>query len=47
MDFTPHTDTDVAEMLEAVGLQELGELFAHLPAGALQAEIVVMYWCTR
>ncbi len=35
MDFTPHTDADVAEMLEAVGLQTLGELFAHFPAGAL------------
>ena len=35
VDFTPHTDDDVAVMLEAVGLSQLSELFSHLPTGAL------------
>ncbi len=33
MDFTPHTDADVAEMLDAIGLASVDELFAHLPEG--------------
>lgn len=32
MDFTPHTDTDVAEMLAAMGLSRTSELFDHIPA---------------
>ena len=35
MDFTPHTETDVAVMLERVGLGEPADLFAHIPQGAL------------
>ena len=35
MDFTPHTDADVARMLEAVGLDDVGGLFGHLPADVL------------
>ena len=35
MDFTPHTETDVAVMLERVGLDEPADLFAHIPQGAL------------
>ena len=35
MDFTPHTETDVAVMLERVGLDEPADLFAHIPPGAL------------
>jgi glycine dehydrogenase subunit 1 len=35
MQFAPHTDRDVAEMLEACGLSSLDDLFAHLPAGVL------------
>ena len=35
VDFTPHTDDDVAVMLEAVGLNQVSELFSHLPTGAL------------
>jgi glycine dehydrogenase subunit 1 len=31
--FTPHTDSDVQEMLAACGLGSLDDLFAHLPAG--------------
>jgi glycine dehydrogenase subunit 1 len=37
MDFTPHTDTDVARMLEAVGLDDVAGLFGHLPAEVLVA----------
>ncbi len=33
MDFTPHTDDDVAIMLERLGLTDPADLFAHLPAG--------------
>ncbi|MPZ86507.1 MAG: aminomethyl-transferring glycine dehydrogenase subunit GcvPA [Nitriliruptorales bacterium] len=32
MDFAPHTDTDVAEMLEVVGRPSLDALFDHIPA---------------
>ncbi len=32
MDFTPHTDADIARLLGALGLAEPGDLFAHLPA---------------
>ena len=35
MDFTPHTEADVALMLERIGLGEPADLFAHIPAGAL------------
>ena len=35
MDFTPHTESDVAMMLERVGLREPADLFAHIPSGAL------------
>jgi glycine dehydrogenase subunit 1 len=31
--FAPHTDTDVREMLDALGLSSLDELFSHIPAG--------------
>jgi len=34
VDFTPHTDKDVAFMLEALSLSEPAGLFAHLPSGA-------------
>ena len=34
MDFTPHTDADVAVMLNALNLSEPDELFAHIPSGA-------------
>jgi glycine dehydrogenase subunit 1 len=33
MDFTPHTTEDVARMLDAIGLDDVDGLFAHLPAG--------------
>jgi glycine dehydrogenase subunit 1 len=33
--FAPHTDDDVREMLEACGLTSLDDLFAHLPADVL------------
>ncbi|HSG78779.1 MAG TPA: aminomethyl-transferring glycine dehydrogenase subunit GcvPA [Acidimicrobiia bacterium] len=32
MDFTPHTDAEVARMLERLGMTEPSDLFAHLPA---------------
>ncbi len=32
MDFTPHTDSDVARLLAALGLREPADLFAHIPA---------------
>ena len=32
MDFTPHTENDVAEMLAAMGLSKTSELFEHIPA---------------
>jgi glycine dehydrogenase subunit 1 len=35
VDFTPHTEADVALMLERIGLGEPADLFAHIPAGAL------------
>ena len=31
MDFTPHTDTDRAGMLEALGLHSVEDLFAAIP----------------
>ncbi|HZR83155.1 MAG TPA: aminomethyl-transferring glycine dehydrogenase subunit GcvPA [Candidatus Binatia bacterium] len=31
MDFTPHTEADVAEMLAAIGAAQVSDLFAHLP----------------
>jgi len=34
VDFTPHTEIDVAVMLDALTLSEPADLFAHLPAGA-------------
>ena len=34
MDFTPHTDDDMAVMLGALGLSEVSDLFDHVPAGA-------------
>ncbi|HLA68033.1 MAG TPA: aminomethyl-transferring glycine dehydrogenase subunit GcvPA [Acidimicrobiia bacterium] len=37
MDFTPHTDADVARMLGALGLAESADLFRHLPAGVALA----------
>jgi glycine dehydrogenase subunit 1 len=37
VDFTPHTEADVARMLTALGLEEPEALFAHLPA-ALRTE---------
>jgi glycine dehydrogenase subunit 1 len=33
MDFTPHTPDDVTRMLAAIGLDAVGDLFAHLPEG--------------
>ncbi|MDX1691166.1 MAG: aminomethyl-transferring glycine dehydrogenase subunit GcvPA [Acidimicrobiia bacterium] len=35
MDFTPHTDDDVARMLDRIGLSDPADLFAHLPAEVL------------
>ena len=35
MRFAPHTDTDVREMLDALGLSSLDDLYAHIPAGVL------------
>ncbi len=31
MDFTPHTDADLAVMMDRLGIEGLDELFAHLP----------------
>jgi glycine dehydrogenase subunit 1 len=31
LDFTPHTETDVRAMLDALGLGEIGELFSSIP----------------
>ncbi len=31
MDFTPHTDSDRAGMLEALGLRSVDDLFAVIP----------------
>jgi glycine dehydrogenase subunit 1 len=33
VDFAPHTDADLATMLEVVGKRSLDELFDHIPAG--------------
>ena len=35
VDFTPHTDADVALMLDALNLREPADLFSHIPPGAL------------
>jgi len=35
MDFTPHTDADIARMLGVFGMTDPSELFAHLPADLL------------
>jgi len=35
MDFTPHTEQDVAMMLEHLGLRDVDDLFAHLPLSVL------------
>ena len=35
MQFAPHTDDDVREMLEACGLSSLDDLFGHLPRNVL------------
>ncbi len=35
MDFTPHTEADVAVMLERLGLQDVDDLFSHLPLDVL------------
>ncbi|HEX2030720.1 MAG TPA: aminomethyl-transferring glycine dehydrogenase subunit GcvPA [Actinomycetota bacterium] len=35
MRFAPHTDQDVREMLEALGLSTLDELYAHVPADVM------------
>src|SRR5438445_8542792 len=35
MQFAPHTDQDVRDMLAACGLESLDDLFAHLPAGVV------------
>ena len=32
MPYTPHTDEDIREMLDALGLNEVEELFAAIPA---------------
>ncbi len=31
--FTPHTDNEVREMLDAIGIEAMGELFADIPEG--------------
>jgi glycine dehydrogenase subunit 1 len=35
VDFTPHTDADVALMLNALRMREVADLFSHIPVGAL------------
>ena len=32
MPYTPHTDQDIREMLEALGMQDVEDLFASIPA---------------
>ncbi|ADR37094.1 glycine dehydrogenase (decarboxylating) alpha subunit [Oceanithermus profundus DSM 14977] len=39
MDFTPHTPDDVRAMLEALGMQDLRELFADLPDALLEPDL--------
>ncbi len=39
MDFTPHTDEDVARLLGALGLGSTADLFAHLPPGTATAVV--------
>ena len=31
MDFTPHTETEIAEMLEVIGVSSIDELFGVIP----------------
>ena len=33
MDYAPHTDSDIAAMLDTIGRSSLDELFAHIPEG--------------
>jgi glycine dehydrogenase subunit 1 len=35
VDFTPHTDSDISHMLDALGLGDISGLFAHLPQNIL------------
>ncbi len=39
MAYTPHTEDEVRAMLKALGLERLGDLYAHLPAELLNPEI--------
>ena len=39
MAYTPHTEAEVRAMLEALGLERLADLYAHLPASLLDPEI--------
>jgi glycine dehydrogenase subunit 1 len=39
MDFTPHTDADVARLLGALGLDSTADLFAHLPPSTATAVV--------
>ena len=38
MDFTPHTDADIARLLTALGIGETSDLFSHLPTAVLVAK---------
>ena len=38
MEFSPHTERDVEQMLATLGLSDLDELFAHIPANLRPAE---------
>jgi len=39
MDYTPHTEEEIQAMLEALGLERLEDLYAHLPGKLLNPEI--------
>ncbi|HFB39251.1 MAG TPA: aminomethyl-transferring glycine dehydrogenase subunit GcvPA, partial [Oceanithermus sp.] len=39
MAYTPHSEAEVRAMLEALGLERLADLYAHLPASLLDPEI--------
>ena len=39
MDFTPHTEADVARMLATLDLEDPGDLFSHLPDEVIQPQI--------
>ncbi len=41
MAYTPHTEAEVRAMLEALGLERLEDLYAHLPADLLNPEIAL------